>query len=246
MPRFRLLAAVGMFALGLPCLPAFAESDVLVPSDSDYPSPPPQSKYDTDTPSLPALDPNSVNSAPMTTGYTPVPGMEPGSLAIPAPLSNPTHVMKIPVPAAESTAADASLPNSLKIDVGDKYVLGTADLTAIHNALGLAPGDVSQHCHLSIGGMIQSDANGYSAFDTGLQSHAIAHYSGKSGAITMHVQALCDMLPLPPNAGYVMQAGDKYSVFLYQTSCPAPPADAQKLVFQYNGDGKIQCAYQKD
>jgi len=236
MPRFRLLAAAGVFALGLPSLAAFADDEVLVPTDDPAPSLPDQSGMD--SPSLPTIDPDTTDAA---INYTPLPSPT-AAVPVAAPtFSNPTHVVTQPPANLESSATDNYFRNSLKINVAEKNVWGPTDLMSIQNALGISPSDAPKHCHLSIDGTIQSDDNGLYSFDTGLFGQAIAHYDGNAGSTRIRIRALCDMLPLPPNSGYVTQVGDKYSVFLYQTSC-TPRAGTQNLIVQYNGNGSAKCS----
>lgn len=142
-----------------------------------------------------------------------------------------------------SDPALGTLPGSLSINIPDKYVWGPQDIENIGRRLGLGPDQISAHCHLSANGMALTDKGLYT-FDTGYSPHGDLAYDGKISSFSVRLAALCDMLPLPPNAGYIIQVNDKYSIPLRQVTCPPPPPGAHGVVVHYLGNGNGQCELQ--
>ena len=262
---FHRAAVMGTLTLGLLLAqqPAHAAGNVLLPSDDDssgvlsslglapakkpQPAPAPSGESVT-AGSKPAAESDasilpeagSVKSPPAG-AYTPIPA---STMPAAVQFTMPTRVIKMPAPQAISYPAGAGLPNSLTFKIADKYVWGPVDISTINTSLGIPANQIPAHCHVSANGTADSDA-GFYPFDTG-----IAHidtpisYAGNIQGITARAQAVCDLVPLPPNVGYVFQTGDKYTVPLGQTTCPPPPSNAQRLLFNYTGNGQGQCVYQ--
>jgi hypothetical protein len=260
MRRFRLAVILGIFAIGFAVPPALAAGNVLLPSDDDSSSsgadlglgPAPAEKSDGNAaqnhPSEPTLLPEAETSKNVpatisTLGYTPIPASAPGIVRPPS-LAMPTKVIDMPVPEATSNASQADLPANLTVAMADKYGWGSMDLYLISNGLGIPNDQIPAHCHISVNGSLESDA-GYFPFDTGpTQSQAPVRYAGTVKDVILRAAAMCDKLPLPPNAGYVFASGDKYVYALGQITCAPPPPNAQRLVFYYAGNAAGQCAYQ--
>ena len=132
------------------------------------------------------------------------------------------------MPTAESTAADASLPNRLQIQIAEKYHWSADDALTVQNALGIEPAAMPQHCRLSAAGMARSNSGqGVYAFDLGMMPGTLLSYDGTLTNISLRLHALCDRVPLPPTARYVIQVGDKYSVSLPSIPCDKPPSGGQ-------------------
>ncbi|HUY68114.1 MAG TPA: hypothetical protein VMV79_02290 [Alphaproteobacteria bacterium] len=198
---------------------------------------------ETPTPLLPSGngDTGTAPAAAPTIGdYSPTPppmaahiaGMLPGI---------PTQIIKMP---GAQSSLDPSLPEKLDIDVAGHYVWGPVDVAAVHGRLGIPPDQVAAHCQLAVGGFATSSAGTYS-IGVGQGPQTGFSYAGKLTAVNLAPHALCDMGPLPPYAGYVMQYGDKYDVMLMQVPCPPPQdRDVQRVIFHYAGNGKGSCAYQ--
>jgi len=262
-----LVAVTGALTLGLLAQQtAYAAGNVLMPSDNSsdgtgslglVPQEKPPAPQTSSGGSAPANDgqssnqpgpilPNDMGSmdggqqtappVPAAGGYTPIP-----------PAAQPfagmaTHVIQMPVPTGNP--AQGNLAGSLTLTVADKYLWGPFDVMTVNRSLGIPSDQIPAHCHLSVNGNADSDAGTY-PFDTGLtHMQAPIGYAGIVKEINVRPMAVCDLVPLPPNAGYVLQTGDKYTVPLGQVTCPPPPRGAQRLVFQYAGNSKGQCAYQ--
>lgn len=250
-----------LIALGVFVSPAFqqarAAGDVLLPSDngsntSTLPNlglvPTPDTSAAKTVPAAPdtnqAQKPESLLPSLLpaqTPRQTPMPPATAANLAVmmaASKPSTPTKVVQMPPP----SPPDTTLPNSVGIDISN-YVWGPSDVAAIKTRLGIPPDQVTAHCHLGLDGSVLSD-KGYYPFDTGFSPHAELKYDGQLKEIAVRAEALCDLVPLPPNSGYVIQMGDKYAVMLRQIDCPPPPLSPQHIVFQYAGSGKGQCLYQ--
>jgi hypothetical protein len=242
--------ALGTFALG--CLwqmPAHARgASALLPSTNSssggsslglVPDAPATSDTTTTTPApqpTPAPTPlPDVSAAPSgALPYTPVPQASSPTMQMPV---IPTQVTKIPV-----QQPNMSLPHQLAIDIADKYVWSPADVVAVQKRLGIAGPQVPAHCHVAINGMAYSD-RGLIQIEYSNPSHTAFSYDGTLSNIKLTTLAMCDLVPLPPNAGYITQYGDKYLARLGQAVCAPPPAGHMHMIFQYGGNGTGQCIY---
>jgi hypothetical protein len=260
MRSYYIAALAGVFILGLPALPAFAQGSVLVPQDYTPPSqtlddqgnpiPIPQPSYQ---PSLPKLDPNVDDTGGSTPELlSPIPtnnGNDGGQSSNDSPIWRdtpiPTQVLKMPSSEAPSMPGDEYLPENVKITIKD-YMWGPQDIDTVNQVLHIAKDQVPKICRLSLIGTLRSDTEQSSyPFNMGsTYSNVIVYYDGKSSGINILARALCDRVPLPPNSGLIMQSGDKYSVLINTTQCPPPPASGQTLVFKYAGNGGASCVYQ--
>jgi hypothetical protein len=249
MRHFSLASAMIVLMSGLSGLPAYAVGNVLVPTDDSGPSAAP-GKPPASPPSTPDqtfLPPTggSSNTQPdtlpnsVTRGYTPIPS---GSTANTFAQKPPTQIVKMPAPVPVSDSSN-DLPNVLNVSM-QKYMWGPDDTAKIYENLSIPANQVSKYCRLSAFGTLISDSGGYAFNADATQPQTALRYGGKPSGLNVMAQAMCDTVPLPPNAGTVLQVGDKYVVFISQIQCPPPAAGAQSLVFQYAGNGKGQCVYQ--
>jgi hypothetical protein len=222
-------------ASGLGLLPAApAPGNTTSASDSSAT----KKKDESPAPLLPEANSEPVpatSSTPADLPYTPTPV----SMAMPQLPSVPTQVLQMPV---NNAPPDPDLPNAMNISVADKYSWGPLDVATVQGRLGIAPNQVSGFCRLSVGGVAVSDQGAYS-INASTGSHTGFRYDGTLSGLRLIVQALCDLVPLPPNAGLVTQYGDKYLVSLSQVACDPPPSGAKRLTFAYAGDGTGSCQY---
>jgi hypothetical protein len=244
MRRIYLAALSGALMLGLPGLPTYAQN-VLVPQDYTAPAEPADDSgallstpQPTET-NLPKLDPNEM-SEEMSTSIP----MTPMPTNTTIDQTAMTHVVKMAASEIASIPGDEGLPENIKISLKD-YVWGPQDIDTVTHTLHIAPENIQKSCRLSITGMLHSDSEqGTYTFDMGATlSNVTVFYDGKPSSITIIARAMCDTVPLPPNAGMVLQVGDKYTAFIATTECPPPPPNAQTLTFKYAGNGHTDCVY---
>lgn len=237
-------------------VPAFAASDVLLPP-SDAPAPnmglaPPSAAPAPLAAPAPAAPSATMDAAPMaeTHPYTPVP-----QPSLPAPiltnngLVRPTTVIQMPaMPALPQMPAGAGVPkpaHALEVELGNKSVWGSDDISTVSDRLGIAAKDVPTHCHMSLQALVVTDKTP-TMVDLTSSLSGSAGYDGTLRTVRATVRALCDATaPLPANKGFIMQMGDKYVVQLGIALCTAPESPApQKLTITYAGDSNANCAFQ--
>jgi len=238
---YRFTLAVALFlATVWPSGPACADSDVLVPSGNSSSSSQPANEQ----PSLPVLD---SGAPPEQTPAPPQSSTSTSTQQIPTGLtsSSPAQVIEVPPIGGESMPLDAKLPNSLEVVVASNSVWGTYDTSTVRNMLGIAPSDISKHCHLAADGIFTGNGSpGSYIFDTGVNNDALLRYDGKLTGVSMHMEALCDLVPLPANGSYIVKMGNSYLIFLAGMVCDTPPDNAKNLTVQYAGNGAGKCVYQ--
>jgi hypothetical protein len=271
--RVRLASVFGLLIFGVPSNQALAIGNVLVPGDDGSSSSLPSTDADPMMggallPTSPSIEmPSQMPSQPATAPQMSLPLSTPNSLPAP-PLPNigggssfsaasyavpnpytvpqmqiPTKIVKMPQQADYDSSLSTLLPKSIGVSIEDAQ-WGADDLAAVNRSLSIPVEQVAKNCQIAFSGTLTSSTGGY-MFDTGAsQNQATLHFDGTPRSMNLMTKALCNTIPLPPNAGTVLQVGDKYVVSMGSSDCPPPPSGAQSMVVQYSGNGKSQCNYQ--
>ena len=196
---------------------------------------------------LPFLSPNK-KAAVTPPNYTSA--MSPGSMSLYLPhISMPTMVIKVPTtdPAILQDPNAPPLPHAMTVGFADRPVWGPVDLENVNDHLGIPTQQVNSTCNMSVSGFAATSVqNGFYLFDTGGASSTTLRYDGAVRMITARIEALCALVDLPSDRGYVVQKGDKYSVNLSALQCqiPASLTAPQKMLVYYAGNGSSQCRFQ--
>jgi len=228
----------------------------LAPVETDSTKNSSSSLPDVSSPSLPMVDPGGdsppqQNAPPPRpqSSWSPSPGTQ---LSLPAGTGDigTTHIVRLPAPdppQSQPPAEPGDVPDGngydLNINVANP-AWGKGDLDNLKRRLGISADDAQEHCHVSINGSIPTDKTMISFQMSPNFTHTVTHVVGTPQSATVSAMAVCDMLPLPPNAGFVTQIGDKYAIYLQQVNCAPPPAGAHTMNFQYEGDGKGSCHFE--
>jgi len=196
----------------------------------------------TPVPAQPALANGAFSGMPTTVIS------EPDTSLMAAPQQPPAPPPNLSPQEAKIYAAAMSnlkTPYSLAVGFATTSVWGPGDIAEVNNHLGIDRASVTSLCRLSLGGMLLTSKQPY-AFESGLSPHANVSYDGTITNATIHIQALCNKVPLPPNKGIVIQIGDKYTVPLGSVTCPPPPYTnvLKQLIILYAGNGGGECKYQ--
>jgi hypothetical protein len=232
----------GLFILGGGgSQPVSATGNVLLPDsakNTDEPSSGnfnlglvPRNATTRDTPGLPATGTTRLPlSATTFTSSVPV---------IPDLPASP-HVIKVPDIGPMQNLNNPNLPHSMNVIIANKSVLSSAEISTIHQQLGIPTEKVTSSCRLSLGGFLKTDRGVY-LLDTGSELNSVVRYDGQVTGAMLSSKALCDQLPMTPNQGFIMEIGNKYSVPLQGLDCPASAKYPQSLTVFYPGDGTMQC-----
>jgi hypothetical protein len=222
-------------SLGLAPSPPVSGGTPVSPSSVPSSTTPAATANEPSAPLLPEGGPSVLPTLSQTTlPYTPLP--------VPSVQNNnpADRIIQMPV---DNTPPDMSLPKNMIVAVSSKYVWGPADVSMIQSNLGIPPAQVTAHCHLSMEGIAIGDESAYtisSGAGGGMSAQSGFRYGGTLSDIKLMPEALCDIVPLPPNHGWVIQYGNKYLVHLQETDCGAPPLNAHSLTLTFNGhDGAI-------
>ncbi len=169
--------------------------------------------------------------------FTPIPG----SVDAGPPRINPGSPTTVVAIALDDN--DPRLPHRMDISVDPSSRWSQEDLLKISRTLSYAPETVQTHCYIAGKGYINSDINSY-GFLTDRNLNTQTRFDGTAENVSVFIQSMCDMLPLPPNLGNVIQIGDKYAVGMTSVSCPIPGGKGHHVVIQYAGDNLGRCVVQ--
>jgi hypothetical protein len=205
---------------------------------------------------LPSIEPARLPYTPVPAQVAPANGefampttvvREPdmSTMPPPQPLTIPANLSPEEAKVFAEAANNLKTPYTLSVGFAANSVWGLGDIDEVSNHLGIDKSKVTSLCRMSLGGILLTNKRPY-AFETGLAPRASVNYDGTITNTTIHVQALCGTVPLPPNKGIVIQIGDKYAVALGGVTCPPPPYTnaLKQLIVLYNGNGAGECKYQ--
>lgn len=203
----------------------------------------PAEKKEEEKPILPSL---TASDAPTplekTLGFTPAPLRA----QIPSTYMVPTQVIRLdsPPPLPPRNDPDAPPPPTkvMSFDIAGKPQYPRINAFMISRQLGVAEDQVAARCRLSASGTLGTDKS-YYTFDTGTSSHAEIRFDGTPATFMVTLEARCDMLPLPQNAGFIIQKGDKYAFMLQMANCAVPPPGTRSIVLRMANESQATCEY---
>jgi hypothetical protein len=92
------------------------------------------------------------------------------------------------------------------------------DLDQINKKLGIDETKIPSLCYIRGSGFVVTDKLPRT-FDTGTTLHADVGYDGSITNVMINIQALCNLVPLSGQLGFVKQVGNKYAVDLGMSQC---------------------------
>ena len=142
-----------------------------------------------------------------------------------------------------------TLPYNLNVVIGDKMVWSSNDMNTVNQHLGIAVDKVPGLCSLSLNGLVMSDKGIY-VFDTGNAPTTAVPYDGHVKNLAVSARALCNIVPLGPNLGFITRVGGdddqkaRYVVALESVVCPLLTTSPQQLTANFTGKDMVQCNLQ--
>jgi len=157
----------------------------------------------------------------------------------------PLIINDIPLSPEDASVFD-SLPGSLSVSVGQRYMWGAKDVELIKEAFGYDGRQIPANCQLRMDGVLDTTDGLYSVIVYSGQ-RSVAKYGGIINKVRFVPRAVCNVPsgPLPQNGSIITRVGDKLSIQLTDwVNCGAAAGgNSGFLDVQYEGDGKGVCRY---
>ena len=136
-------------------------------------------------------------------------------------------------------------PNSFVVTLSDQSTFGSNNAENISRKLGIPSNQVPSFCTMDPLGTVHASEGSYAFGSTGTQTKVKARYKGTFQGLDLAVEARCTAQePLPPYAGSLFKAGDRFVIPLNHVTCPLPNHPFTNVTIFYDGTLASHCAFE--